>query len=275
MTLKQLRNELNIPDVDIREQESVFGIIYESITGQNWKLSLVMDSQPSKSQAEEVLRMIKRANKGEPVQYIIGKWSFMGLEFSVNSNVLIPRADTEILCERVIEYINSSQDEVSVLDLCTGSGCIGISIACSTGARVACSDISREALAVAEQNAVKNNAEVELIHSDMLSRCGVYDIIASNPPYIPSSTVDELSDTVKNYEPRGALDGGDDGLDFYRIIARDAKAHLNVDGRLFLEIGYDQGQSVSEIMLEAGYQGVECVKDYGGNDRLIICTWKG
>lgn len=274
MNLKALRSELDLYHQDKRELDSIFGIIFEYVTGRDYRTSQILGYEIKNDEEIRIKAMFNRALRGEPVQYIVGKWDFMGRHFIVTPDVLIPRSDTEILCERAIEYINKNGNELNVLDLCTGSGCIGISIACSAKkSNVTCSDVSNKALDVARQNARINGVDIDFILSDMLENCEKYDVIVSNPPYIPSKTVETLDATVKDYEPRIALDGGDDGLDFYRIIAKDAKKHINCGGTIFLEIGYDQKISVSEIFQNEGYDNIECLRDYGGNDRVIICSY--
>lgn len=276
MNLKVLRSEFNLQHSKNQEFDNVFGIIFEYVTGKDYRTMQIIGYELKNDEEIRMKAMLDRVLSGEPVQYIIGKWEFMGRPFIVTPNVLIPRPDTEILCEMAIDYINKVNRHINVLDLCTGSGCIGISIACGTkNSNVSCSDISNEALEIARQNAQLNEAQIDFILSDMLENCGQYDVIVSNPPYIPSKTVEKLDVTVKDYEPCIALDGGCDGLDFYRIIAKDARNHLTCGGMLFLEIGYDQKLTVSEILQNEGYCDIECVRDYGGNDRVIICNYRG
>jgi len=211
-----------------------------------------------------------------PAQYILGRADFMGLEFYVNHNVLIPRFDTEFLVEEVMLH---TDDGAEVLDVCTGSGCILLSLMCykndicGTG-----TDISPEALKVALRNKEELEGggrllgQVRFIESDLFENIeGTFDVIVSNPPYIRSGEIDSLMEEVRDHEPRGALDGGEDGLDFYRKIADEAYKHLNREGRLFFEIGYDEGSEVKRILEERGYRKVTVKKDYSGNERVVSC----
>ena len=210
----------------------------------------------------------KRAN-GIPVAYILGKKEFMGLSFSLNEDTLIPRPDTECLVEKIIEKNTFSAPRI--LDLCTGSGCIGISLVhFIKNANCDLTDISANALKKAEENAALNNVKdrTEAFLLDVLSDeiKGGYDIIVSNPPYIESAVVPTLE--VSRFEPSRALDGGKDGLDFYKAIIKKAYDALKKGGMLALEIGYDQGECVKNLCDD--FTSVELFKDYGNNDRVII-----
>lgn len=210
---------------------------------------------------------IDRLINGEPIQYITNSQDFMGYNFYVDNNVLIPQPDTEILVEEVLKSVNNKS---KILDLCTGSGAIAISISKKSNIEVVASDISREALNIAEKNASNLDAKVIFIESDMFENIDEkFDIIVSNPPYIETNTIYDLPKEVQN-EPHLALDGGKDGLDFYRIIAKQAKEYLLENGKLFLEIGYNQKESVHDILKNEKYKNIECIKDYAGNDRVII-----
>lgn len=215
-----------------------------------------------------------------PLQYIIGEWEFMGLTFKVNEKVLIPRSDTETL---VINALNIMEKEyknvenIKVLDMCTGSGCIGISLAkiCEK-CNVLAIDVSREALAVASENAELNQVEnIEFQKSDLfeifdeMGEDRRFDIIISNPPYIPTSDIETLMPEVRDYEPRLALDGDEDGLKFYRRIVAGSKHFLKHGGYLMFEIGYNQAEAVKELM-NTKYDNLEVIKDLGGNDRVVI-----
>ena len=276
MELKIFRNNFIPEGMDKSQRDTVIAAIFNDVTGRDFVTSLIMGYELKGDELDKMNSYAQRVLDGEPVQYVLGKWDFMGRSFNVDSRVLIPRADTELLCELALEHISALEFAPRVLDLCTGSGCIGISLSLDAkGAKVSCSDISCDALDVASGNAKSLGAEIEFIHSDMFKNCGEYDIIVSNPPYIPSITVDGLDNSVKDYEPRNALDGGNDGLDFYRIIANEAKLHLTNNGALLLEIGYDQKESVSKLLEDNGYSNVECYKDVANNDRVIKCIWKG
>lgn len=243
---------------------------------------------------ENYFELIERRAAGEPLQYITGSQDFMGLAFNVNPSVLIPRQDTETMAEDAIELINNGtlrreeyvkpQSVREILDLCCGSGAIGISIAklCER-TKVTCSDISGDALKTAESNARLNGCKsVKLEKSDLFSafrgKLGKkkFDMIISNPPYIESRIIPTLQREVKDYEPMMALDGGEDGLDFYRLIAQQAADHLHKDGIIMLEIGYDQGEAVTELLQAAGkFADIRRLKDLAGKDRIIAAKLKG
>ena len=207
-----------------------------------------------------------------PLQYITGKAYFMGLEFVVTPAVLIPRFDTEVLVEEAIKYIDA--DSV-VLDMCTGSGCIAVSIAALSKAKVVGADISLEALEIAKENANLNKiSDISFIQSDMFQNVtGTYDVIISNPPYIPTNDVLELMPEVKEYEPVIALDGREDGLHFYRILAEQAVNYLNPDGLLIMEIGYNQAEDVKNLLANNNFIGTRVIKDLAGHDR-VVCGWR-
>ena len=207
---------------------------------------------------------------GKPLQYITNKQEFMRLDFYVDENVLIPQPDTEILVCEVLDICKSS-DVSSILDICTGSGAIGISIAKNVNdATVTLSDISNKALEIAKKNAKQNNVNVNFIESDMFENIsGKFDIIVSNPPDRKTSVINELSKDVQN-EPHLALDGGVDELDFYRILVKEAKSFLNNNGMLLMEIGYDQKEEVEKLLIDNGYSNVYSKKDLSGNDRIVV-----
>ena len=213
--------------------------------------------------------------EGMPIQYINNKAYFMGLEFYVDENVLIPRCDTEILVEEIIKIVKKDS-LIKILDLCTGSGAIAISLKkYLNNIEIMASDISDKALMVARKNASKIGVDVKFIESDLFNNInGKFDLIVSNPPYIKKSVIPSLDKQVRN-EPILALDGGKDGLNFYRKISYDAKKFLNNNGYLCFEIGYDQRKDVEDILLQNGYINIYSKKDYGGNDRIIICKYGG
>ena len=216
---------------------------------------------------------IKELIKGKPLQYITNKQEFMGLNFYVDENVLIPQPDTEILVEKAIEIAETTQKN-KILDMCTGSGCIAISLAKNiNNVQITAVDISNNALNVANKNAINNNVEnkIKFINSDMFSNIKEkFDIIVSNPPYIETETINKLEIEVQN-EPHVALDGGIDGLKFYNIIANNAFEYLNENGYLLLEIGYNQQESVTQLLQDTGkYKNIETIKDLGGNYRVVI-----
>lgn len=204
-----------------------------------------------------------------PVQHIIGVQNFMGLDFCVNEHVLIPRFDTEILVEEVMKELH---DGFSILDMCTGSGCILLSLLKYSNNCVGVGvDISTEALAVAKKNGEKLGIEAAFVESNLFEQItGKYDIIVSNPPYIKSDVIPTLMEEVRCHEPILALDGTEDGLFFYRKIVEESPAYLNGGGMLFFEIGYDQADAVKGLMEEKGFKNVEVVKDYAGLDRVVF-----
>ena len=241
------------------------------------------------NQCEAYFDLIERRASRVPLQHITGRQEFMGLPFEVNEKVLIPRQDTETMGEDALElmekgtlrgqeYTDGLKKGGDVLDLCCGSGAIGISIAKLTkGAHVTCSDLSKEALEVAERNARLNGCRsVKFVESDMFAAfCGrlgkkKFNLIISNPPYIPPSVIEGLEPEVRDHEPMVALDGGEDGLNFYRIIAEKAPEHLKKGGVLMLEIGFDQKEAVKELLQKTGrFENVVGLRDLTGKDRII------
>ncbi|MBR3697543.1 MAG: peptide chain release factor N(5)-glutamine methyltransferase [Clostridia bacterium] len=217
---------------------------------------------------ENYLKGIQRLKNGEPLQYIIQKAEFFGLEFFVDKNVLIPQPDTEILVEEVLEKFS---DKKEILDLCTGSGAIAISLKKNLiNSQVYASDISYKALEITKKNAKINLVDINLIKSDLFENIDKkFELIVSNPPYIESDLINQLSLEVQS-EPILALDGGKDGLDFYRRIIKDAKKYLKKDGILILEIGFNQKENVINILEKEGYIEIYSKKDYSGNDRIVI-----
>ena len=224
---------------------------------------------------EALLNAVERRCKREPLQYIIGEWYFCNEVYTVTPSCLIPRMDTEILVETAASLL---QPEGRFLDLCTGSGCIAVSLLSarkdSSGVAV---DLYPDTLRVAEGNAARNGVSDrftpvlgDVLRGDFMETLGQFDLIISNPPYIPSKVVDGLSPEVLN-EPRAALDGGDDGLVFYRVLIQDYPRFLKKGGKMILEIGYDQRDAVSALAKAEGH-AVEVLKDLGGNDRMAIIT---
>lgn len=222
------------------------------------------------AEEERFEQLLRRREAGEPVAYIVGEKEFMGLSFRLNRDTLIPRPDTEAVVEYLLEKYKGSSPEI--LDLCCGSGCIGISLgAYLSGARVTLCDIAAGALSAAEENAALHGlaGRCKVRYLNVLSDeiAGEYDIIVSNPPYIPTETVKTLE--VAKAEPALALDGGSSGLDFYRAITPKAFHALKSGGTLAYEIGFDQKEAVEGLLTEAGFSGIISKKDYGGNWRLV------
>lgn len=217
---------------------------------------------------------LSRRQLHEPLQQIIGECEFMGLTFKVSRDVLTPRQDTENLVEEVMKELH---DGMRILDMCTGSGCIILSLLhYSNDCQGVAVDLSEEALKIARANGERLGEKVEWIRSDLFSNVeGKFDRIVSNPPYIASGEIDGLMTEVRDFEPRMALDGKEDGLFFYRKIIDEAREYLYHDGMLYFEIGYDQGQSVSRLMKDAGFMEVNVVRDFAGNDRIVYGTYIG
>ena len=215
---------------------------------------------------------------GRPTQYILGTWEFMGLPFSVGEGVLIPRGDTEILVETILEKQESLR---TILDIGTGSGCIPVSLShYGKFDSVLAVDISPKALGYAMKNAAANHAEILFYESDLFSNVpvewkGKLDAIVSNPPYIPKEDIAGLMTEVKDFEPRNALDGGADGLDFYRAIVAESRDWLKQGGWLFFEIGYDQGEALRSLLAEAGYAEIGIRQDLAGLDRVAFGKYTG
>ena len=249
-------------------------LLLEAVCGTDRNDLLVHGEQPVAPEAEEkYLNWIRQRAEHIPLQQLTGEQGFMGLTFSVNEHVLIPRQDTEILVEEVLKELH---DGMRVLDMCTGSGCILLSLLhYSNDCEGLGVDLSAEALEVAGRNVLKvltpEKAEhAHFLQSDLFEKVeGKFEIIVSNPPYIASAEVEKLMPEVRDFEPENALDGGADGLDFYRKIVGQVKDYLNPGGYVYMEIGYDQGEAVSELMRNAGFTEVEVIKDLARNDRVV------
>ena len=227
-----------------------------------------MDEEMSQEQIREYQALLSKRAERIPLQYIVGEQEFMGLTFSVNEHVLIPRQDTEVLVEEVMKNLH---DGFRILDLCTGSGCILLSLLhYSNDCSGVGADLSEEALEVARKNAEQlGESSALFVQGDLFAPVeGKFEIIVSNPPYICSDVIPTLMEEVREHEPMQALDG----LDFYRKIIQGAKEHLCGGGQLFFEIGYDQGEAVQRLMEQAGYREVECVQDFAGLDRVVFGT---
>ena len=227
-----------------------------------------MDEPMPEDIEHDLFASVDKRSEHVPLQYITGEQGFMGLTFNVNTNVLIPRQDTETLVEAALKII---RPEYRVLDMCTGSGCIIISIKYNVPEVVATgSDISKQALLVAKENAKKYGMNIDFITGNLFDNIsGDFDVIVSNPPYIPTTDILTLMPEVRDFEPVGALDGGSDGLEIYRPLIAGAKDHLREGGALLLEIGYDQAADVTALMRENGFVAVEVIKDLSGHDRVV------
>ena len=223
--------------------------------------------------------LVRRRLDGEPVAYIIGEWEFYGLPLNISQDVLIPRADTEVLAERAIEKTREAGEGARVLDLCAGSGCVGLAVAANVPAcRAVLGELSEGALRICKQNVRRNNlnARVTCLSVDALEPPAPslwdFDVIVSNPPYIPTADIEGLDHSVKDFEPWMALDGGDDGLDFYRFIAAKWKTALRLGGTLIFEVGIGQAPAVEEILALNGYEDIKTTMDSGEIWRVVEGT---
>ena len=239
------------------------------------ELALNPDKDIDKTMAEHYLFDIRKRAEHIPLQYITNSQNFYGLDYYVNESVLVPRYDTENIVDRIIRDYGEFNTNLRVLDMCTGSGCIAISLKKSGFGEVYAADISPKALEVASFNAKKHNVDITFIESDMFANINFelqFDIIVSNPPYIESDIIKTLDEEVRLYEPHQALDGGSDGLDFYRIILENAYMYLKKSGRLYLEIGHNQAVELSKIAEKNLFYDIMLIKDLAGLDRGLILS---
>ena len=232
---------------------------------------IILDTERELNETARFLTLIEKRKAHVPLQYLTGRWEFFGLTFITDPRALIPRPETEILTEAVIKH--SSGKSLKILDLCAGSGCIAVTLAKMTGAAsVTAADISAAALSLAKESADLNGvtAKIDFIESDLFYglKNEVYDVIVSNPPYIPAGEIEDLQPEVRDYEPRFALDGGADGLNFYRRIIPESVSHLSPGGALFLETGTGS-REVIQIMEENGFINIQKTPDYAGFIRVI------
>lgn len=251
---------------DKREMETILSYYFDLPRS---RILMDLNREVSEEDGKILLDIIEKRKKNIPLQYILGRWNFYGREFSVRENVLIPRPETELLVERLLSF--DTRDK-SLLDICTGSGIIGISGYLEGDFRkVVLSDISPHALDLARENLERFNiSDVDVIGSDLFENIeGIFSFITANPPYIKSGELDKL-DKELSFEPRLSLDGREDGLYFYRRIVKDAIAHLEDGGKLILEIGYDQREDVNRLLEDSGYINIENIKDLNGFDRIVI-----
>lgn len=257
----------------IEEAELDARLLLEEICGTDRNTLLVHgDRNVTEEELAQYKEMLEKRSVHIPLQQIIGRQSFMGLDFYVDENVLIPRQDTELLVEEALQELH---DGMRILDMCTGSGCILLSLLkYSNDCEGIGADISEEALKVAERNRVQLGLKnAAFIRSDLFEAVeGKFDLLVSNPPYICSDVIDTLMPEVREHEPRQALDGSADGLHFYRRILAECRTYLKPGGMLLFEIGYDQGEAVKRLMEENGFLEVEVKKDYGGLDRVVLGT---
>lgn len=228
----------------------------------------------NQKQYREIMSITQRRAKGEPLSNIFGFVDFYGLKIDVNKKVLTPRPETEILVEQTLKLIKDGKKK-DVCDLCTGSGAIAVALAKNCDCKITAIDISKQAIQVAANNAKKHQVKIDFVESDLFARLKKFkkfDIIVSNPPYIASKEIDKLDDEVKKYDPRLALDGGPDGLDFYKRIVSESKKHLNKRGVLILEVGKGQAKEVQKLLKQNGYVDTRIIKDYSKIERIVYGT---
>ncbi len=259
---------VGVPDADVDAW-----YLFEHVTGKNRaSYFLHMEDAMPAEEAAELEKLVKLRAERIPLQYITGTQEFMGYSFLVSPATLIPRQDTEVLVEEVSRVAGGKK----VLDLCTGTGCILLSLAkmCSLSRAVG-TDISSEAIETARKNAKRLEVDAEFFCGDLFSAVPKerFDIIVSNPPYIPSEVIETLMPEVKEHEPMSALDGDEDGLKFYREISKNASKYLTNQGRIFFEIGCEQGADVSALLLENGFSDIRVIKDLAGLDRVVSAIW--
>ena len=274
MTLKQAyeygQEQLKNAEIDDAALDAWY--LLEYVTGVSRAMYFLdMNREISLEQETKYRSYVATRAKHVPLQHITGVQEFMGLEFLVNEHVLVPRQDTEVLVECVLEDLKSG---MHILDMCTGSGCILLSLLKLCGmsnVKGVGVDISEEALKVAKQNAEKLEVNARFISSDLFCDVeGKYDVIVSNPPYIRTSVIEELKEEVKFHDPFIAWDGKEDGLYFYRRIVEESPKYLIKGGKLYFEIGHDQGEDVSKLMKDAGFVDVTVKKDLAGLDRVVF-----
>ncbi len=281
-TLRQLlkEGEQRLMENQIENSTMEARYLLEYICDLNWAQYLLQADTEADPQEERRYReAVERRCSHYPLQYILGTAGFMGLDFMVNEAVLIPRQDTEVLVETVLEKADIPGGKI--LDMCTGSGCILISLmALGSYGRGVGADISEDALRVARMNGIFNRENWEKngrgandilwLQSNLFEKVsGRFDVIVSNPPYIPAAVIETLMPEVRVYEPRLALEGADEGLEFYKKIAGAAEAYLKPEGWLFFEIGCEQAEAVSGILMENGFRDIHTVKDLAGLDRVV------
>lgn len=291
MTYRELyeKGRSTLRDAGVPEADLDARILLETVCGTNRNDLLVHgDKEISSAEESKYLQWLEKRSKRIPLQHITGVQNFMGLDFKVNEYTLIPRQDTEILVEEVLRNLH---DGMSILDMCTGSGCILISLLhYSNNCRGVGVDISEEALKVAKENGERllvppqsmsddmhlsvGEQQITWLHSDLFEQVsGEYEFIVSNPPYIRSDVIGTLMPEVKEHEPLSALDGTADGLYFYREITAKCREYLKNGGMLYFEIGHDQAEDVSSLLADNGFCDINVVKDYAGLDRVVYGTY--
>lgn len=266
MTLQEIIDKLISYGVENPREEAL--LIIEAVSKKN-RAAIMLDTQKSYTESD-IFEILEKRKQRIPLQYIFGKWEFMGKEFFVSPSCLIPRPDTEILVEKALNLLKTGDH---VADLCTGSGCIGISLALyKSGLNLTLMDISSDAIEMAKKNASKHSVNARFILGDITKDLPneKFDLIISNPPYIPSDDIENLSPEVKN-EPRLALDGGNDGLDLVKFLINDGVAYLNEGGKMIVEFGYDQEAKIRNLLdCAPGLSSYEILYDYGKNPRAFV-----
>ena len=269
------RNRLRAAGVDAAQLEARELVCF-ALDKTREQLYRDMNLYVTAQQEARVEELVQRRLAGEPVAYLIGEWEFYGIPLDISREVLVPRTDTEVLAQRAIQLLQQAEEEARLLDLCAGSGCIGLAAAVNAPqSRVVLADWSEGALRICRQNVRRNNlnARVTCVRADARepapSALWDFDVIACNPPYIPSGEIDALDPDVKDYEPRMALDGGPDGLDFYRDIAGKWASALRLGGTLLFEVGAGQAPAVEEILAKNGFTGINTLPDTHGIWRVV------
>lgn len=258
-----------LKEAQLEEAQLDARLLLEEICGTDHNTLLCHgDREVSEKEEEQYRKTIEQRAQHVPLQHILGYQDFMGLRFQVNEHVLIPRQDTEILVEEAMRYLH---DGMRILDLCTGSGCILLSLLhYSNDCEGTGVDISKEALQVAALNAELLGIKADFLKSDLYEKVtGKFDLLVSNPPYIERKVIPTLMEEVREYDPYIALDGGEDGLDFYRRIIGGAQDYLKRGGQILMEIGSGQAQAVSELLREAGFKEIDVCRDFAGLDRVV------
>ena len=258
-----------LKEAQLEEAQLDARLLLEEICGTDHNTLLCHgDREVSEAEEEQYRKALEQRAVHVPLQHLLGYQDFMGLRFQVNEHVLIPRQDTEILVEEAMRYLH---DGMRILDLCTGSGCILLSLLhYSNDCEGVGVDISQEALRVAAQNAELLGIKADFLKSDLYEKVtGKFDLLVSNPPYIERKVIPTLMEEVREYDPYIALDGGEDGLDFYRRIIGGAQDYLKRGGQILMEIGSGQAKAVSELLREAGFKEIDVCRDFAGLDRVV------
>lgn len=258
-----------LKEAQIGEAQLDARLLLEEVCGTDHNTLLCHgDREVSEAEEEQYRKALEQRAVHVPLQHLLGYQDFMGLRFQVNEYVLIPRQDTEILVEEAMRYLH---DGMRILDLCTGSGCILLSLLhYSNDCEGVGVDISQEALQVAAQNAELLGIKADFLKSDLYEKVtGKFDLLVSNPPYIERAIIPTLMEEVREYDPYIALDGGEDGLDFYRRIIGGAQDYLKRGGQILMEIGSGQAKAVSELLREAGFKEIDVCRDFAGLDRVV------